>query len=1024
MAINIADSFNRTTAQPPFTGIIFADLTARDAYATTLRYEGMECYVLSESLYYSLVGGTDNADWIERKGGSGSGVISVLDLTERDAIPEESRELGMLVYAQDTQTYYTLKDGLENTDWTPVSFLDALFSDDVGSIVISARNDDSPPEGCLPFEQEYNAHDYPDLASHLWNSTQGKWKFGGTGSYPTGTFYTPKKGAFIRIFGGTLDPDASSRIASGLNGVTGNAIGTLQGHAFQTHTHIQNSHNHNTQLEGELSGPGGTPQFLGAKIVAYPAASVVYAATATNQNASGSGANSQASANETRPTNISFNAFIRYKPSGKGEKGDQGVPGEGIKIVADIAARNAIPSGERTEGMTVTVLDDGNGNQKDYWLKGGITNSDWLEKKSGGANAIHEVTNLISNPRGDEGITGWTYETYASNARPTGVPSTGASGLLLQAFSGSLSSLGENKFTLTKYSSGSAQGQAAAFVMPVPGGYRSSVLSVKVLYKTTSPDFIAGSLSDDSSLIWYCSQSSDGGSTFTMLEPSSFRIMTKGIPDTLQSYVQVGPDTTHLKLIAYVARTETTTWNLDFEASVSKTEYAYGGIITDWESYTPALTGFTVSGANALNSGKWRRVGDSVEIQISTRMGSTGTSSGIFYWGLPTGLMIDSNKLSGTSSGIRDGLNSAKWFDRSASQFKSVNSAAAIPGHIWLAVDGSANNIDNTLVPTNSDDAFTIRSVLPIQGWSSGAQLADGYEGRDVSCRMTLSANQAGVNPNNSYVKILFNNPTYNPAGMANPANSRIDIKSAGKYSIYASVVKSSANTLSSQYWLCIYKNGAETIRGPSIVPQAGTPTGFEAYDELDLVVGDYLEVYFYGVGNNSSSTLTFPNGMDTKFIVSKISGSSFMSPTATVAVEANNTSGFSVGNTISVTPTGWTKSVDTHNAFNAATGVFTAPEPGLYEFAGAYSYQTSAYVLNNVLYLGFINGAGTITRVAPQAVQSSSSMLMGGSISGVLIPLLQGETARPLFRNSRTAGATLLNTGTSDNWISIKKVK
>ena len=85
MAINIADSFNRTTAQPPFTGIIFADLTARDAYATTLRYEGMECYVLSESLYYSLVGGTDNADWIERKGGGGTGLI-VADITERNAI--------------------------------------------------------------------------------------------------------------------------------------------------------------------------------------------------------------------------------------------------------------------------------------------------------------------------------------------------------------------------------------------------------------------------------------------------------------------------------------------------------------------------------------------------------------------------------------------------------------------------------------------------------------------------------------------------------------------------------------------------------------------------------------------------------------------------------------------------------------------------------------------------------------------------------------------------------------------------
>lgn len=396
--IEIPNNFDLNSPLPLDAREVVATIVERDAIPTVARYVSMFVKVLDdgsgEQKLFWLKGGITNAHWEEFSGGgSGSGVISVLDLTERDAIPEESRELGMLVYAQDTQTYYTLKDGLENTDWTPVSFLDALFSDDVGSIVISARNDDSPPEGCLPFEQEYNAHDYPDLASHLWNSIQGKWKFGGTGSYPTGTFYTPKKGAFIRIFGGTLDPDASSRTASGLNGVTGNAIGTLQGHAFQTHTHIQNPHNHSHPFLGEAVGPAGTPQILGAQYTASPQG-FVGDQTAVNQNAQATGANSQASANETRPTNISFNAFIRYKPSGKGEKGDQGVPGEGIKIVADIAARDAIPSGERTEGMTVTVLDDGNGVQRDYWLDGGITNGDWKVK-------------TIPSPRDPYGRTVW-----------------------------------------------------------------------------------------------------------------------------------------------------------------------------------------------------------------------------------------------------------------------------------------------------------------------------------------------------------------------------------------------------------------------------------------------------------------------------------------------------------------------------------------------------------------------------------------------------------------------------------------
>lgn len=125
MAINIADSFNRTTAQPPFIGVVFADLTERDAYANTLRYEGMECYVVAEELYYSLVGGIANGNWIERAGGSGSGVVVVADLTARNAIPELERTNGMLVQVISEDQIYKLI-GLPlgatttDTDWDAV----------------------------------------------------------------------------------------------------------------------------------------------------------------------------------------------------------------------------------------------------------------------------------------------------------------------------------------------------------------------------------------------------------------------------------------------------------------------------------------------------------------------------------------------------------------------------------------------------------------------------------------------------------------------------------------------------------------------------------------------------------------------------------------------------------------------------------------------------------------------------------------------------------------------------------------
>jgi hypothetical protein len=50
------------------------------------------------------------------------GLRRVADLTERDAITSERRELGMLVYVEADQTYYTLKTGLTNSDWEAATF--------------------------------------------------------------------------------------------------------------------------------------------------------------------------------------------------------------------------------------------------------------------------------------------------------------------------------------------------------------------------------------------------------------------------------------------------------------------------------------------------------------------------------------------------------------------------------------------------------------------------------------------------------------------------------------------------------------------------------------------------------------------------------------------------------------------------------------------------------------------------------------------------------------------------------------
>jgi hypothetical protein len=56
----------------------------------------------------------------------------------------------------------------------------------------------------------------------------------------------------------------------------------------------------------------------------------------------------------------------------------------GWRTVADISARDAIPTARRNLGMGVRVLDDGTGNQRFYTFKTGLTNSDWEIDTLGG----------------------------------------------------------------------------------------------------------------------------------------------------------------------------------------------------------------------------------------------------------------------------------------------------------------------------------------------------------------------------------------------------------------------------------------------------------------------------------------------------------------------------------------------------------------------------------------------------------------------------------------------------------------
>jgi len=119
------------------------------------------------------------------------------------------------------------------------------------------------------------------------------------------------------------------------------------------------------------------------------------------------------------------------------------------------------------------------------------------------------------------------------------------------------------------------------------------------------------------------------------------------------------------------------------------------------------------------------------------------------------------------------------------------------------------------------------------------------------------SVNQTGINPNNSYVQLQPNSTVFDTHATWNTSTYRFTAQISGKYRLSASAAFSSTNVVANQYMLYLYKNGASFAYIDQRVPTAANPFGLSGSLVVNLVTGDYLELYLYGAGNNSVSTLT-----------------------------------------------------------------------------------------------------------------------------------------------------------------------
>lgn len=159
---------------------------------------------------------------------------------------------------------------------------------------------------------------------------------------------------------------------------------------------------------------------------------------------------------------------------------------------------------------------------------------------------------------------------------------------------------------------------------------------------------------------------------------------------------------------------------------VSPDTVIHGAAVTDWQSYTPTWTASSVNPSlgNGILSGFWRRVGDTMNVQINWNPGSTTTfGTGVYYFTIPSGYTIDTAKI-GTST-ARASLGNAELYDLSGNIYQA-NVTYFSTTQVALWPESSGNQVGNaTPVTWVNNDNIYMEFNVPISGWSSSVTVAN-----------------------------------------------------------------------------------------------------------------------------------------------------------------------------------------------------------------------------------------------------------------------------------------------------------
>lgn len=621
----------------------------------------------------------------------------------------------------------------------------------------------------------------------------------------------------------------------------------------------------------------------------------------------------------------------------------------------------------------------------------------WQTVQAGAKNYI-TFNNFENNS-----TTGWSLGTVGTltNGIPTGSPTfgSGASGNLSIATISSGQLAGTYSLSYVSSAATTAGNMLATQAYTLDKEDQAKVMTFKFYYQLASFSGTQPNFSGTSSNSFGVAAYDVTNSSWMSLAGNFSMTQSVGVGLATGTF-QTNATTASIRFVIYNINATNNATTLYFDDFYVGPQTApIGAVVTDWQTYTPTLTGM----GTPTNVNFWsRRVGDSLEVQGYATSGST------------TGTQL---QMTLGFAGGNGNVTIASAISASADVGYGVNSAATAQSFVILGLAGNnylqvsqpasafsslSPQLANAVI--NNAQTISFFARVPIVGWSSQVQMSSDTDTRVIAAQYNTNA---GTSITAAVTDIPFTALTYDTSGSWN--GSQFVTPVSGYYTIAGSWRSSTSISQNTN----VYVNGVFGIRVN--IDIANTQVHQLIPGQVKLNAGDLLSI-------RSDATVTLQSSPDSHWIaINRISGPAVIAATETVAAKYQSSQ-----TTLNPTIINYdTKVYDTHNAVTVgASWIFTAPISGIYDLYATLQLSPNAgsFVANDVIQISSRQNGSTVQNsfIRMETTVTSSKQIW---IDDSLL-LNAGDTVNILNTSNTTAANQNISGGILVNYITISRRK